>query len=539
MSSLKMTFSLTSLIFLIALGLVFAPTAVMAHVVPGDDTHSPDNTAGTDHSLVSTLTVDTAYLTATNTITATVTFAPAVAAVADDNDAATLNVPAHATIDPTGFDALADFTVMTMAADGTFSAATNNPINLLRATQTTAPSTGVGAVYTVLFSLAAAHASTDDGDYYLGVSDDNTYNVDDETMNVNVKITVDSIVPTVSNIEFKPVAGKNYPQDDVWTEAFMVEFDVMDAGTGFNAITKDALAANPANVTFSDPVKVGSNTWAATATPVKTATADAAAVDITVTVMVKDKAGNPSSRTAVTATSHAPTATVMLKRPAGDPTPPVAGPEAIEKVSLTVPAKSYVIVGRTATPVGLPTSALARNLDAAGSAPTITAWATMPDLEDLFVRGGTLLLTTVKADKLDRDGKADTAIEEAKERDALITEVMAAVNEAQVGTDDYATHQWIEIYNNLPVSVGVTLNANYGTPALAAADTEVMLDRLSNVAIAGVSDGWAFTGLGANGVVDDVEVDTVDQTPNEPFVSFYRKERGQSRTRESVLDDIK
>ena len=31
MSSLKMTFSLTSLIFLIALGLVFVPTSVMAH----------------------------------------------------------------------------------------------------------------------------------------------------------------------------------------------------------------------------------------------------------------------------------------------------------------------------------------------------------------------------------------------------------------------------------------------------------------------------------------------------------------------------
>ena len=41
MSSLKMTFSLTSLIFLIALGLVFVPTAVMAH---------PNVTGGTDHA---------------------------------------------------------------------------------------------------------------------------------------------------------------------------------------------------------------------------------------------------------------------------------------------------------------------------------------------------------------------------------------------------------------------------------------------------------------------------------------------------------
>ena len=47
MSSLKMTFSLTSLIFLIALGLVFMPTSVMAHTGEGVQAH--------DHPLVETL----------------------------------------------------------------------------------------------------------------------------------------------------------------------------------------------------------------------------------------------------------------------------------------------------------------------------------------------------------------------------------------------------------------------------------------------------------------------------------------------------
>ncbi len=44
MSSLKMTFSLMSLIFLIALGLVFVPTSVMAHPVTDDN-----NGTGEDH----------------------------------------------------------------------------------------------------------------------------------------------------------------------------------------------------------------------------------------------------------------------------------------------------------------------------------------------------------------------------------------------------------------------------------------------------------------------------------------------------------
>ena len=53
MSSLKMTFSLASLVVLLAFGLVFAPTSVMAHPIITDATADPvlyDNTHVKDHA---------------------------------------------------------------------------------------------------------------------------------------------------------------------------------------------------------------------------------------------------------------------------------------------------------------------------------------------------------------------------------------------------------------------------------------------------------------------------------------------------------
>ena len=130
----------------------------------------------------------------------------------------------------------------------------------------------------------------------------------------------------------------------------------------------------------------------------------------------------------------------------------------------------------------------------------------MPDLENLFYEGGSLLLTTLKATLLDRDGDENatpvvaaadqTPQEAAKARDVLITEIMAARNTAKVvGQPGYLTHQWIEIYNKLSVPVTVTLSQKAGHPAPATAATEVQLDLVSNE----VDAGWNFTGLGADG----------------------------------------
>ena len=510
MSTLKMTFSLASLILIFAF---VAVMPVMAHVTtPADTTHNPEGAAGTDHFLVSSITADAMHLKANDILTVTVAFAPAVAATTGTD-------AMHGTINPAEFDALDDLTVERQQTDGTFSAEAGFTV-VGTFLNTTVAATGVGAVYQIRLLVATGAM---DGVYRISVVNAGVPATDNAA---NVMVTVDTMAPTVDSVQFKAAAGKDYPQNDVFTEDFVVEFTAMDNtdGVGLGATSDFMLAADPANITFSAITKVGSGTFSAAAMLVATPTADAAAVEITVTATVMDKAGNASVDTAPTSSN-----TVMIKRGAGTPTPATTGPVTVEPQAIKVKAKSYVIVGRTATPVGLPAVAnLPRNLTAGSSPTTIVAWATMPNLESLFYEGGTLLLTTLKATNLDRDGKSDTAAEPAQHLDVLITEVMAAVNEAQIGTANYDTHQWIELYNKLPVDVDVTLTAKSGTPAPdAAADTEVRLDRLSNVAIAGTSNGWAFD-LGANGLVDAVAVDTVDQTPNEPFVSFYRSDRGKA-----------
>ena len=176
--------------------------------------------------------------------------------------------------------------------------------------------------------------------------------------------------------------------------------------------------------------------------------------------------------------------------------------------TFTIPAKSYIVIGHDEGTSGLPASI------------TPMTWAAMPDLENLLHGGGTLLLTHVKADKIDRDNDPATDAVEAKKRDALITEVMAAVNLAEVGQAGYTAHQWIELYNNLDIPLTVSIRAIAGretaTNPLDASATEIRLDRLSNQ----VGAGWTFEGLGQNGSYDG-NANTADTD----FVSFYRKER--------------
>ena len=214
--------------------------------------------------------------------------------------------------------------------------------------------------------------------------------------------------------------------------------------------------------------------------------------DVTISVSGTDAAGNEGV---------AQTLVVGLKVAKGSDAPDT-GDDPLK--DFVVPAKSYVIVAKTDPPDGLP-SAFPANTAEGSTATAIKKWAHMPDLENLFYEGGSLLLTTLKATELDRDGDEDatpavavadqTAKEAAKARDVLITEIMAARNTAKVGTGDYLKHQWIEIYNKLPVDVKVTLSQKAGHPAPATAATEVQLDLVSNE----VDAGWNFTGLGADG----------------------------------------
>ena len=516
MSSLKMTFSLTSLIFLIALGLVFVPTTVTAHVIePANTTHNPETAAGTDHAMVESVEVDQMYLGTTNVITATVTFEPASGTRVEYDVGPPVVTGVHTIINPASF-VDANFSIQVKDDTGTFvNPATSPTTNVFLETVGTS---GVGAVYKIV--IGPAVTGTTEGEYQLSIVASDALQIpadaDDGSNVTEAMFMVDVTTPMIISgpvVESGAVTGRDTDfnilvEFDSPIPADKVEVTLMPADKATNGTPVGSRGTQSGYTHYSIPIMLADDL-----------TADFEG-DVEISVTGTDMAGNKSAASMVTVGLNVAMAT-------GDPPPSTTGPVAVQPQPITVPAKSYVIVGRTMTPVGLPAVAnLPRNLTAGSSPTKIVAWATMPNLESLFYEGGTLLLTTVKATKLNRDGKDDTAAEEAKHLDVLITEVMAAVNEAQIGTANYDTHQWIELYNKLPVDVDVTLTAKSGTPAPDAAGTEVRLDRLSNVAIAGTSDGWAFD-LGANGLVDDVPADTVDQTPNEPFVSFYRNHRGE------------
>ena len=304
-----------------------------------------------------------------------------------------------------------------------------------------------------------------------------------------------------------------------------------DTGTDMSfdqtSITKASFSADPNEVKFGNPGSLGNNLFAVDITPKpNTGTSNKPKVDVTITITLEDKAGNKSTATVM----------VTLAARAGT-TPPTGGEDEEEEEeeeeedipetgdpssSITIPANSYVIVGKTDAPEGLPTSVT-----------STYAWGQIPDLEDLFYRGGTILLTAKEAAStalIDHDNDDATDARQYGHRDVIITEIMWALNNAAIGEDGETASQWIEVYNNLKVPVDVILSGKYGRTASTAPSGEVMLDRVSNV----VGAGWAIgEDLGQNGFDDDIAA-SLDGTvsanygsPNIDFVSMYRTERGK------------
>ena len=152
------------------------------------------------------------------------------------------------------------------------------------------------------------------------------------------------------------------------------------------------------------------------------------------------------------------------------PTDPTVTDSANILSGFSIPAETHVVIARAGVK-GLPSGVM-----------PIT-WNGMPDLEGLLFGGGTLSLTRAKtpqvdhdADDADADGKKDadatadaSAARDIGARDVVITEVMAALNTAVVGTAGEIAHQWIEVYNKLKVPVtGLTLSAKDLRPAAVA-----------------------------------------------------------------------
>ena len=153
MSSLKMTFSLASLVVLIAL--IAMP--VMAHVAdPVDVDHDPTNAAdGNDHAIVESITVDKRYVNSvSDRVQVTIKFAPAAAAVEADD--ATPDVTAvHATIDPDPGATLAHLSLLTN-------------LTVVDILQMTAPTKTTGAIFSAIVRVASIGTdSAADGDIII------------------------------------------------------------------------------------------------------------------------------------------------------------------------------------------------------------------------------------------------------------------------------------------------------------------------------------------------------------------------------------
>ena len=324
---------------------------------------------------------------------------------------------------------------------------------------------------------------------------------------------------TAPEVAVTPVVGAQSAAFDVTITAT----DDMDTLTAAD-ISVTVTSSNPGAATYTVSAvtaDAAANTYKVTITPTAATTADIAAETLTVSVTVTDAASHSASQSiavALAARSMTPT-----------PITPTVTDSANILSGFSIPAETHVVIARSDV-IGLP------------SGVTLITWNGMPDLEGLLFDGGTLSLTRDKtpkvdhdADDADADGKKDadatkdaSAARDIGARDVVITEVMAALNTAVVGTDTETAHQWIEVYNKLKVDVsGLTLSAKAGRPpgvATGAPDptatdsTEVLVDRLSNV----VGGGWAFSGLGANGFTDNNP-----ETTNTYFVSFYRNHRGE------------
>lgn len=479
MSLNRLTFSLTSLIFLIALGLVFVPTSVMAHVVVGADGHTAATPA---HPVVKSVTL---------------LGAAADGYVGDDSFVIEVVFEAGNTAKLISASTVGDALLADVPAKA-FDTIETNQIN--------------ATTYRIRLKAAAAATTGTESSLYVG-GETQAYTPaapatgDDPA---RPTVTYDTIAPTVGDGTPQPMAGKSFPLNNKLTEAFDVVFQITDSATagardGMVDGTTFKLTASPDTVTFSNLRSLGSNKFAATVTP-KPVTKNETLVTITASVM--DMAGNTGMGTA-----EATLAARMAEEEEEEETPTPTELAAM-KTGLSVKAGKFILLVRNKMNVrGLP--------DTLPDGAMIVEWDSMPDLEALLYSGGSIDLTRAKAPKLDHDAKADTDARDAGARDLIITEVMWAKNTALTGKSRELDHQWIEIYNPLKADVGgVTITTTKKRDFQTIADTDVLLDRLSNQ----VGAGWALSELGQNGS-NDYDDMTDDVKSN--FISMFRNNRGK------------
>ena len=181
-------------------------------------------------------------------------------------------------------------------------------------------------------------------------------------------------------------------------------------------------------------------------------------------------------------------------------TPPGPNEPITITVDAAIAAKGYLVVGPNTTHTNVLPSVGVTAEDQAG----------MPDLEDLLYTGGTVDVYV--------DAGVDANDDPNPTADIIINEVMWALDENAVGTDEHTAHQWIELYNNSDDDAAAeTITLRFKRGALDAAPTDIgtRTDRLSNVLRFETTTGWR---LGD----DHGQSGNSDANAPEEFISMYR-----------------
>ena len=412
MSSLKMTFSLTSLIFLIALGLVFAPTAVMAHIDTEETGHeSGDAATHTPHAVVTSVTAP--KWTNGDDYDVTITFAAA-------NEANEVIAPAAAL-------AVANIS----AGSGTVEVPSLVPgTSLLTQTITISGATAEGAV-----SVADAYAFTATAPTGTPTPPDPLRPIvmfdGDDTM---FTIAVDTTA------SFTLASGTTDTLEGAFTVLVKAhdDQDLTDATDASSGVKSVMLSVTPAAKATLDPANgmlmlgnpyfgTKANDYQGEYRAVVTPAVDYTG-ELTFTVMIEDNAGNTVESTAaatsflkvkVNKTADAPPSTTPDPSPGlgEDDTRRDVTEEATFDLSGTLKPGKFAVFSAVAN-------------TAAGS----TAIADLPNIQRFFARGGTISLVGGTSDA----GKMNKSV--------VITEIMWALN-LSAPPAYQADLQWIEVYN--------------------------------------------------------------------------------------------
>ena len=502
MSSLKMTFSLTSLILIMALGLVFVPTAVMAHEADTSATipegHVHKDAPAAPSVMLKNIMLGTADAPTGSTVNGMevmlVDDAAAATVVANNGTAPgvfqveiAFSEDVHATIagEAPGASDLAAADLMITAASQSDSGtdlltATSDPITVgvARRTSTDAGNNTVQdpRVFILTVTVPAARLPAElPIDVWVTVPADvlynktglvegtNTYGTGN-TASMRKKFTIVKMVdPPVTNTVMIEL-----PDDAGPTAKFTAK---LTFGTALTA-----LAANQVVVTNG-----------IAGTPVKDTTVPAADNGKVWNVEITPALGAKQITVAVVDTlakGDAAKTTVDDGTPIGDE-------------AAFGPGEHLVVVRDADNPPDFGTATT-----------TLIEWAAMPNLHELFLQntkgGGTL----------------NVKVAGATTRQVIFSEIMWAVDERLVGEDGYDANQWIELRNtttdkSFAVS-GITFATQEGRPAL-----NEETDRVSNL-VGGGADWIGGKGQSGN---SGATVDGVT-TGEKEFVSMYRSNNG-------------